>query len=153
MDKMIAFIAKWWADTLRTVIPPSVSNPDDHPDAWTRKQFTIIRDTMQGILAQRILTVEKIDAFEARLAHLLTHGVPEYHTPSLASDLKASGCVFISVDYDPCPVLRTAARQAFDSDGKFLLPEKTRMWVYRDRVEVACGYGAPREEVWKQGVR
>ena len=61
----------------------------------------------------------------------------------------------LEVDYDPSGALLDALHDAgiecrgfmFSANG--LLPQKTRMYVYADSIEVVEGYGAPLVTIWR----
>lgn len=129
VDQIIKIAADWWADQLRT--PPV----HDVGDANLNDKFNTYH------VKPELLPEEAIEAFSHNIRTLLKFYFenPEHEVSKMAFGFDDYVC--LEVDYHPKLILRACMPDQLE--GR--LPLKTIMKVYKNRVEVKKGYGAPYE--------
>ena len=67
----------------------------------------------------------------------------------IEKQIKLYGYCSLDVDYNACQLLMEAGKE-LNLDSMLNFPWKTYMRITPDKVEVSCGYGAPRVTIWKK---
>lgn len=119
--EQISIAANWWADA---VCKPKFDNGDTGPTGG----ITFCLAT----LASKPVPDESKVAFVASLSKVLAEKKP----------------LSLSVDYDPCPILKQAMQDACIPLSN--APWKTNMYLNRGGVSVIHGYGAQKEALLPQ---
>lgn len=119
----------WWANA---IVNPKFDNGD--PNATSGMAFIMA----MMVNSKKSITKEQIDLFKKELANIIAEEI----------ESSRNGECYLSVDYDPDMLLRTAATNA-GIDSSMGFPWKTSMSISKNTVCVLAGYAAPWETLWK----
>lgn len=127
-NEVLEIAANWWMDSLQK---PKFDNGAD--DSANR-----MAQLFAGMLANDNLPEAKqLEVFKTKLVELVQ-----------ADSLRFSNSHILSVDYHPCELLASAAKEAGINESIFSW--KTTMWIYADKIVVRAGYGAPSQVIWQK---
>lgn len=129
-EEQIAKAADYWTSRVNGLVPNQGDRAELGKDAG-------IANLWAGMLFKKP-TLEQLSAFHLGLKDVLSR------TTCWERYLFNGYC--LSVDYDPCYLLREVAKEAGVCENNF--PWKTRMYFHEDgKVMVCDGYGADEKEI------